>query len=283
MPEGRRPFTELVLALCLFGLIAQGLYIARLRAQQQANLHGFDGAEQGAIVHRTIAKHATATTRSALEHNSLFHERGDTAAPAAASGRQVLPSTDFTGRNVSKGHEQGAPTSGPTAKVGAGSKRSGKRPSKQRLRGKFDGADELRIVFLHVRKTGGSTAWALLRKLLPAAFRNGCMCGIKSPPMYESSGCAAEARDLSSAASSSSRQKEIHYSLKSTAASFVEDSDLDLSGGLEEALLGAGYKEEWINNLPQHIKAVMRKNMVATSQVNRNYLRQDGGDFFCVL
>ena len=144
---------------------------------------------------------------------------------------------------------------------------------KKQLRGHFDGATDLRIVFLHIRKTGGSTMWALLRKLLPSKFKDPCLCSIKSPPMY-SSRCQTEAAQEASLQYDMTNSSAIHP-LGSKLSSkpyhwsiFLNDTDIEISeSSMIQALIDAGYHQNWILDLTPHHKRIMKENMLATSQV----------------
>ena len=127
--------------------------------------------------------------------------------------------------------------------------------NRQKTEGRFKAASELRLVFLHIRKTGGTTLWSLLKKTLPAKFRDPCLCSIKSPPMYESR-CREEAQEEFLAA-----RHNNSYS------PFVSESDIVASGGLDSVYRQAGFSADWLASLSDHKRRVLLNNIEATSQV----------------
>ena len=124
----------------------------------------------------------------------------------------------------------------------------------KQLHGHFHGAADLRLVFLHIRKTGGSTVWALLRRLLPVRFKDSCLCSIKSPPMYASK-CQAMASDYAEKGAADQLSVLLPQ---------ADGANFDLEIALQEA----GYKSDWINNLTAHQRDVFQQNVVASSQVH---------------
>ena len=264
------------MALCSIALVVQGLYIVRLRAREASTLH----------LHQDVVAHTIPSKGGA--HNVKGHQQSvvgvvgdsiqlgvDVDADRGAVDRSEQLAVDDNGSSGSLPPSPPRRNSGPDNKIGkkknSGARKDGQSgvKSSKRLRGKYDGAAELRIVFLHVRKTGGSTLWALLRKLLPVRFKDPCLCSIKSPPMYESR-CQEEARNESSSSlfksSSSTPSKQEKASLLLSQA-FVEESDVEAIGGLDTVLRDVGYDDAWIARLSPHLREVLRKNIVASSQV----------------
>lgn len=211
------PFVKLVLGLCIAVVMLQQVYIWRLGAKTEPSV---SSALPGMHV---IDK---------LQH---------------VQGQDVT--TTFRPKNISEPPKQ------PALRAANREGRQDAKPVRNKKRhGKFSGAEDLRIVFLHVRKTGGSTAWALLRKLLPKQYKDPCLCSIKSPPMY-STRCEEEARI------------EASNSTSSLGAAFASGSDIAQLGGVERILENAGYSQEWISDLSSHARSVMQDNFVAASQV----------------